>query len=269
VSTIIPFEFPETSQQVRAVTIDGEPWFVVADVCRVLGIGNPSDAARRLNAGDLDTVEVTDSLGRRQQAHAANESGLYDLILDSRKPEARAFRRWITAEVIPSIRRTGSYSVARPAELSRGEILRLALAAEEEAERLRAERAELTGRVAELEPAAAAWDALASAAGDYSLRDAAAILSRDPAISTGQNRLMRSLRELRMVDAKGVPYARHVDAGRVVERASAYTHPHSGEAVLGRPQVRITVAGLRYLHPRLGGLAPLRFDGQLPLDPAA
>ena len=106
---IIPFTFPETGQSVRTVTIDGEPWFVVTDVCRILGIGNSSDAARRLHPDDLDTVEVIDSLGRTQRPHAANESGLYDLILDSRKPEARGFRRWITHDVIPSIRKTGRY----------------------------------------------------------------------------------------------------------------------------------------------------------------
>ncbi|MFD0347278.1 Bro-N domain-containing protein [Kitasatospora aburaviensis] len=57
----MPYRFPETDTPVRVATIDGEPWFVVADVCKVLGIGNPSDAARRLNEGDLDTIEVTDS----------------------------------------------------------------------------------------------------------------------------------------------------------------------------------------------------------------
>lgn len=111
-SATVPFQFPTTGHLVRTVTISGLPWFVVADVCAVLGISNPSMATSRLRADDLSTAEVIDSLGRSQQARVANESGLYDLLLDSRKPEARAFRHWITAEVVPAIRQTGSYSTA-------------------------------------------------------------------------------------------------------------------------------------------------------------
>lgn len=123
------------------------------------------------------------------------------------------------------------------------------------------ENKQLATRVRELEPAAQAWDVLASAAGDYSLRDAAFILNRDPAISTGQNRLLRSIRDLDMIDRNGVPYAKH--ATHLVERATSYNHPHTGEAVLSK-QLRVTVQGLRYLHKRLGGEGPL----QLPLPQA-
>jgi prophage antirepressor-like protein len=177
--SIIPYTFPETGTPVRTVTIGGEPWFVVADICRVLGIGNPSDAVRRLNEGDLDTIEVTDSLGRTQKAYAANESGLYDLILDSRKPEARAFRRWITSDVIPSIRRTGSYAApAAPVQVlpdmatpegRRAVAAALLAAADREIE--------LNERVAELEPKALAHDTLMAAqAGDVLIRQAAKLL---------------------------------------------------------------------------------------------
>jgi len=123
------------------------------------------------------------------------------------------------------------------------------------------ENKQLESKVKELEPAAQAWDVLASASGDYSLRDAAFILNRDPAISTGQNRLLRSIREFDMVDRNGVPYAKH--AAHLVERATSYNHPHTGEPMLSR-QVRVTVQGLRYLHRRLGGEGAL----SLPLPEA-
>ncbi|MFC5888530.1 BRO family protein [Kitasatospora sp. CM 4170] len=174
----MPYRFPETDTPVRVATIDGEPWFVVADVCKVLGIGNPSDAARRLNEGDLDTIEVTDSLGRRQNAYAANESGLYDLILDSRKPEARAFRRWITAEVIPSIRRTGSYSVA-PAAPALPDITtpQGVLALAQQFARTAEQLVEADARLRELEPKALAHDTLMAAQdGDVLVREAAKVL---------------------------------------------------------------------------------------------
>ncbi|WP_237349926.1 phage antirepressor KilAC domain-containing protein [Prescottella equi] len=115
----------------------------------------------------------------------------------------------------------------------------------------------LTAKVEELAPAAAAWDSLADAEGDYSLREAAQILSRDPAINTGQNRLAKSLRELGVLDRRGEPYQSHIN--HVRRRPTAYTHPHTGEPKLSS-QLRITVSGLRYMHGKLGGTRPLRLD---------
>lgn len=136
--------FNYQNQDVRTVIIEGEPWFVLADVCRVLEIANPSDTATRLDSDALGTAEVIDVLGRPQQARTVSESGLYEVVFLSRKPEARAFKRWITHEVIPAIRKTGSYSVAAPAptELSRRDLARMIIAAEDEADRQR-ERAEV------------------------------------------------------------------------------------------------------------------------------
>lgn len=93
---------------VRAVTLEGEPWFVAADVCRALGIGNSRDATARLDDDEKGVVS-TDTLGGKQELTIVNEPGLYALVLSSRKPEAKAFKRWITHEVIPSIRKTGGY----------------------------------------------------------------------------------------------------------------------------------------------------------------
>ena len=94
---------------VRAVTLEGEPWFVAADVCRALGLGNSSDAIRKLDADEKDGVDLIDPIGRKQNTAIINEPGLYTLVLGSRKPEAKAFKRWITHEVIPAIRKTGGY----------------------------------------------------------------------------------------------------------------------------------------------------------------
>lgn len=123
------------------------------------------------------------------------------------------------------------------------------------------ENRQLESKVRELEPSAQAWDVLASAEGDFSLRDTAFILNRDRSISTGQNRLLRSIREFDMIDRNGTPYAKH--ATHLVERATSYNHPHTGEPVLSK-QIRVTLQGLRYLHKRLGGEGLL----QLPLRDA-
>lgn len=93
---------------VRAVTLKGEPWFVAADVCRALGLGNSRQTLSYLD-DDEKGVITSDTLGGKQEMSTINEPGLYSLILRSRKPEAKAFKRWITHEVIPAIRKTGGY----------------------------------------------------------------------------------------------------------------------------------------------------------------
>lgn len=94
--------------QVRTIVKDGEPWFVSADVCRALEVKNARDAVARLD-DDEKGVVLTDTLGGQQNMTIVNEPGLYALVLGSRKPEAKAFKRWITHEVIPSIRKHGAY----------------------------------------------------------------------------------------------------------------------------------------------------------------
>ena len=94
---------------VRAVRLKGEPWFVAADVCRALGLGNSSQAIAKLDDDEKSGVIISDPHGREQVTRFISESGLYALVLSSRKPEAKAFKRWITHEVIPEIRKTGGY----------------------------------------------------------------------------------------------------------------------------------------------------------------
>ena len=95
---------------VRVIDRDGEPWFVAADVCRALEIRNSRDAMSRLD-DDEKGVASTDTLGGMQEMSVVNEPGLYALVLGSRKPDAKAFKRWITHEVIPSIRKHGMYAM--------------------------------------------------------------------------------------------------------------------------------------------------------------
>jgi len=93
---IIPFDFEENA--VRVVLRDGEPWFVAVDVCRVLDISNPRDAVARLDDDEKADVGITDASGtQRRETNIISESGLYSLIFTSRKPEARRFRKWVTA----------------------------------------------------------------------------------------------------------------------------------------------------------------------------
>lgn len=112
---IMPLEFEGVA--VRATRIGEDPWWVAADVCKVLGIGNPSQAITRLD-DDEKGVITNETLGGRQSLTVVNESGLYALVITSRKPAAKAFRKWITSEVVPQIRKTGKY-VSKPSRIAR------------------------------------------------------------------------------------------------------------------------------------------------------
>lgn len=108
----------EQHDQFRVIDQNGEPWFVLTDVCRSLGIKNASDAAARLDDDEKGIVQI-DTLGGTQKARIINESGLYSVILRSDKPEAKRFKKWVTAEVLPSIRKTGGYGGRIPAFIRR------------------------------------------------------------------------------------------------------------------------------------------------------
>jgi anti-repressor protein len=95
--------------EVRTVQIDGEPWFVLADICRELEISHVKDTATRIDEDDLGQTEVIDRMGRSQKVWIINESGLYTVILRSDKPQAKPFRKWVTSVVLPSIRKHGAY----------------------------------------------------------------------------------------------------------------------------------------------------------------
>lgn len=111
---IIPFDFE--GMEVRVIDRSGEPWWVLIDVCSVLEIANSRDAATRLDDDEKGDVGIADAIGRDQKTTIINESGLWSLVLTSRKPAAKRFKKWITSEVIPSIRKTGGYMVAAPEE---------------------------------------------------------------------------------------------------------------------------------------------------------
>lgn len=126
------FDFEQKS--VRVVMREGEPWWVAKDVCDVLEIGNPTEAIRPLDDDEKSTLRISEGDGGHggPERNIINESGLYTLIMRSNKPEAKRFRKWVTSEVLPTIRKTGSYSVKKdPDEEKRLEIARQRIALQE------------------------------------------------------------------------------------------------------------------------------------------
>lgn len=113
-------EFNFNGRRVRAVVKDGEPWFIAADVCAVLEHTNPTKAVLRLDDDEKGLITIQ-ALRGQQEVNVVSESGVYFLILTSRKPEARAFRRWVTGEVLPAIRKTGRYEKTTTADAADGQ----------------------------------------------------------------------------------------------------------------------------------------------------
>ena len=109
----------DSSYPFRTVEVNGELWFYIADICKALGLSNSREVARSLEKDDVSTTDGIDDMGRKQTFNITNEAGLYQLIFQSRKEGAKKFKRWVTHEVLPAIRRTGSYSLGGKAFVRR------------------------------------------------------------------------------------------------------------------------------------------------------
>lgn len=118
--------FKYENNDVRTVEMNGEPWFVLKDVCGVLWITDHKVAARRLEQDEECQIPLIDSIGRKQETTVINESGLYSVILRSDKPAAKPFRKWVTSEVLPSIRKNGGY-IAGQEQMTPEELMAKAL----------------------------------------------------------------------------------------------------------------------------------------------
>ena len=176
--SLIPYDFDGTP--VRTITRDGEPWFVLADVCRVLEHSNPSKAAQALDEDERSSLTLTSGYGTSPNGGNPNvtiisEPGLYRLLMRSDKPQAKPFQKWVNAEVLPSIRKTGRYGAFDPmAALNNPATMRALLLGYTE------KVIALEGRVSELQPKAVALDRIANTDGSLCLMDTAKTLQVRP-----------------------------------------------------------------------------------------
>ncbi len=234
------------------VTENGTPYAVASDVAKTFDYRDAEKATRQLDEDEKGT-QIVGTPGGPQQMKVIYEDGLWELIFLSRKPEAKAIKKRVK-EILREIRETGRYEAEPKREMTRKELAKYWYDAE-----ARAEAAE--HRAEELAPAAQAWAHLADAQGDYSLREAAQILDRDPAITTGQNRLSKYLKAIRWTDSTGQPYQTHVDNGRLVRRSITWENRKTGEEHADT-QLRITAKGVKDLRDRMAA------DGQLAIGGA-
>ena len=198
--------------QVRTILIDDEPWFVGKDIAEVLKYENPQKAIRdHVDAEDAKlgernvTPSITDSLGREQFPTFINESGVYALIFGSKLESARKFKRWVTHEVIPEIRKNGAYNLPQ----TYAEALRAYADKVEQMEKLAAENAKLL-------PKAEFFDAVTDSKTAISIGEVAKVLD----MGIGQNKLFAFLREQKILDRQNIPYQEYIDRGyfRTIEQ---------------------------------------------------
>ena len=202
--------------QIRVIDQNGEPWFVAADICRVLEISNPSMAIDRLD----DDERAKFNLGRQGMGYAINKPGLYALVLGSRKPEAKAFKRWITHEVLPAIEKHGMYATQEMAEkiLQDPDFLIKTL---QELKKERSARVAAEEQIRLDAPKVLFADCVSQADTDILVGELAKLLKQN-GMDIGQNRLYEKLRaEGFIMKNSTIPTQRAMEMGlfRVIERS--------------------------------------------------
>ena len=208
---------------------DGEPMFVAKDVCAALSIA--PTAASRLDE-DEKGLRLTQTPGGEQNVLLVTEPGFYKLVMRSRKPEAKAFQRWVTHEVLPALRRDGGYMVARD-ETPEQTMARAVLLAQQTIDRQKS-------RIAELEPKALFADAVAASDGTCLVGELAKMM-RQNGVEVGQNRLFAMLREDGYLGNVGqnrnVPTQRAMDLGLFRIKETAVTHSDGHVTINRTPKV--------------------------------
>lgn len=173
--------------QIRVKLENGEPWFVAVDVCKALEIVNSRDAVARLDDDEKNTVVLTDGMRGNPQKATVNEAGLYTLILGSRKPEAKAFKRWVTHEIIPSIRKTGGYISGQESMSDADLMARALLVAQRQID-------ERNRTIERMKPKEIFADAVSASHTSILMGDMAKLLKQN-GIDVGQKRLFEWMRE--------------------------------------------------------------------------
>ena len=245
------FDFKGAS--LRTLTDEaGEPWFVAKDVCDILGHSNVSMALDRLD----DDERSKFNLGRQGETNIVNEAGLYVLVLSSRKPEAHEFKRWVTHEVLPQIRKTGGYIPATDADDDMTILAKAVMIGQRTMEAQKRKIASQQSRIVELEPKARSADAVAASDGTCLVGELAKML-RQNGMDIGQNRLFRLLQADGYLGKSGsnrnVPTQRAMDLGLFRIKETTVTHADGHTTVSRTPKV--TGKGQRYFIDRYWGRA--------------
>jgi anti-repressor protein len=247
--------FSYESNDVRIVQKDGEPWWVLKDVCDVLELSNPTMVADRLDEDEKTKVDPKSNLGSRsnEPVTVINESGLYNVILRSDKPEAKKFKRWVTHEVLPAIRRDGAYVAANEGDTDEMIMARAILAAKRTIDRQKEQIDGQKKQIDEMKPKALFADAVAASDGTILIGELAKILKGN-GIEIGQNRLFKELRrDGFLIRRNGTDYntptQRAMEMGLFKVKETAITHA-DGHVTVSKT-TKVTGKGQLYFINRL------------------
>lgn len=226
--------------EVRTIEINSEPWFVLADVCKALELSSPHKVAERLETYERNQIPVTDSLGRNQNTTIINESGLYAVTMRSDKPRARRFRRWVTGEVLPTIRKHHAYmqdDVLEKALTSPDFLIQLATQLKSERE----QRAQLEQKAEQDKPKVLFADSVATSETSILVGELAKILKQN-GVNTGQTRLFAWMRDHGyLIKRKGTDYnmptQRAMEVGLFEVKQTCITHADGHVTVSKTPKV--------------------------------
>lgn len=228
---------------IRVSDRNGEAWFVAKDVCSALGLGRQQDSTRYLDADEKGECLVNTTSGDQQMV-IVSEPGFYKLVMKSRKPEAKAFQRWVTHEVLPSIRKQGGYMTARADETPEQIMARALMLAKDTMDRQQRE-------IAELRPKALFADAVAASDGTCLIGELAKMM-RQNGVHVGQNRLFEWLRRDGFLGKTGsnynVPTQMAMERGLFRIKETAVTHSDGHVTVNRTPKA--TGRGQRYFIDR-------------------
>lgn len=248
--------FSFNSSPLRTLTDKaGDPWFVAKDVCNILGLNNVGQALTRLDDDEKSSITLNDGTPGTPNKAIVSESGLYSLTLASRKPEAHEFKRWVTHEVLPTIRKTGGYIPATEAESDEAILAKAVLIAQKTIDLKNQQLRAKDAQIMQLEPKAKALDAFTNVEDRLLVRDAAKVLS-----NTGTVISEKQLREwmtandwIYKSNGSWHATAKHCTAGHLVMVMSTkHGTKTDGTKFAFPPTVRITRKGLDLLHTRLG-----------------
>lgn len=228
--------------EIRTVAVNGEPFLMLKDVCTVLEIGNPSQAKTRLKKDGVIINEVIDSLGRTQKADFINESNLYKLIFQSRKPQAERFSEWVTSDVLPTIRKHGMYATE---ELLDNPDLLIQVATQLKEEKQRNKL--LQEQNEEMKPKVIFAEAVESSKQSILIRELAKLIKQN-GVDIGEKRLFAHLREggylIKQGADKNLPTQKSMNLGLMEIKETVINNP-DGTVRLSRT-TKITGKGQTY-----------------------
>lgn len=228
--------FKYEDKQVRTVILNNEPHWVLKDICDVLGLTTPSRVAERLDEDEVNQTHIIDSMGRNQQTTIINESGLYSVILRSDKPKAKQFRKWVTSEVLPTIRKKGIYMTDQKAYDLTHNPQSLADLLLQAGEQLKQKELIIT----EMKPKVLFAETVVTSKTSILIGDLAKILKQN-GVEIGQKRLFEWLRNngylMKAGSSKNLPTQKSMEQGLFEVKENTVVNPDGSIRITKTPKI--------------------------------